>query len=68
MAEHDEGFVLTRFDTMMNAVRRKVAAPLMDTKLARFGVNWARKLCSVADDVRFGLLCDRDDCDGRRTI
>jgi len=55
MAEHDEGFVLTRFDTMMNAVRRKVAAPLMDTKLARFGVNWARS--SALWPMTFGLAC-----------
>ena len=30
MAEHDEGFVITRFDTMMNAVRRTVGAKALD--------------------------------------
>jgi NADH-quinone oxidoreductase subunit B len=55
MAEHQEGFLLTTFDSLMNAVRRNVAAPIMDTKLARFGVNWARK--SALWPMTFGLAC-----------
>ena len=55
MAEHEEGFLLTRFDSLMNAVRRNVAAPIMDTKLISFGVNWARK--SALWPMTFGLAC-----------
>src|SRR3954470_11881021 len=55
MSEHDEGFVLTRFDTLMNAVRRKVVAPVMDTKLVRYGVNWGRS--SAFWPTKFGLAC-----------
>jgi NADH-quinone oxidoreductase subunit B len=55
MAEHQEGFLLTTFDSLMNAVRRNVAAPIMDTKLMRFGVNWARK--SALWPMTFGLAC-----------
>jgi len=41
MAEHDEGFVLTTVDSITNFVRQKMAAPVMDSKLMQFGVNWA---------------------------
>jgi len=55
MAEHEEGFLLTRFDSLMNAVRRNVAAPFMNTKPITFGVNWARK--SALWPMTFGLAC-----------
>jgi NADH-quinone oxidoreductase subunit B len=55
MAEHEEGFLLTRFDSLMNAVRRNVAAPIMNTKPVSFGVNWARK--SALWPMTFGLAC-----------
>jgi NADH-quinone oxidoreductase subunit B len=55
MAEHEEGFLLTRFDSLMNAVRRNVAAPFMNTKPISFGVNWARK--SALWPMTFGLAC-----------
>jgi NADH-quinone oxidoreductase subunit B len=55
MAEHEEGFLLTRFDSLMNAVRRNVAAPIMNTKPITFGVNWARK--SALWPMTFGLAC-----------
>jgi NADH-quinone oxidoreductase subunit B len=55
MAEHEDGFLLTRFDSLMNAVRRNVAAPIMDTKLVSFGVNWARR--SALWPMTFGLAC-----------
>ena len=55
MAEHEEGFLLTRFDSLMNAVRRNVAAPIMNTKPISFGVNWARK--SALWPMTFGLAC-----------
>jgi len=51
MAEHDEGFVLTRVDSIMNAVRRTVGAKGMD--LAAPVVNWARK--SALWPMTFGL-------------
>jgi len=41
MAEHEDGFLLTRFDTLMNAVRRSVGAKAVD--MAAPVVNWARK-------------------------
>jgi NADH-quinone oxidoreductase subunit B len=55
MAEHEEGFLLTRFDSLMNAVRRNIAAPIMNTKPVSFGVNWARK--SALWPMTFGLAC-----------
>ena len=55
MAEHNEGFVLTTVDSITNFVRRKMVAPVLDTKLAQFGVNWARK--SAIWPMTFGLAC-----------
>jgi NADH-quinone oxidoreductase subunit B len=55
MAEHEEGFLLTRFDSLMNAIRRNIAAPIMNTKPVSFGVNWARK--SALWPMTFGLAC-----------
>src|SRR5207244_10071522 len=55
MAEQDEGFVLTTVDSITNFVRRKMVAPVLDTKLAQFGVNWARK--SAIWPMTFGLAC-----------
>ena len=40
MAEHDQGFVLTRFESLMNSVRRTVGARALD--LGAPVVNWAR--------------------------
>ena len=53
MAEHEEGFVLTRFDSLMNAVRRTVGAKAMD--IGAPVVNWARK--SALWPMTFGLAC-----------
>ena len=53
MAEHDEGFVLTRFDSLMNSVRRTVGAKAMD--IGAPVVNWARK--SALWPMTFGLAC-----------
>ncbi len=53
MAEHEEGFVLTRFDTLMNVVRRTVGAKAVD--MAAPVVNWARK--SAIWPMTFGLAC-----------
>jgi len=53
--EHNEGFVLTTVDSITNFVRRKMVAPVLDTKLAQFGVNWARK--SALWPMTFGLAC-----------
>src|SRR5438309_9809671 len=53
--EHNEGFVLTTVDSITNFVRRKMVAPVLDTKLAQFGVNWARK--SAIWPMPFGLAC-----------
>src|SRR5947209_18194572 len=53
--EHNEGFVLTTVDSITNFVRRKMVAPVLDTKLAQFGVNWARK--SAIWPMTFGLAC-----------
>jgi NADH-quinone oxidoreductase subunit B len=55
MAEHPEGIVLTTVDAIFNSLRRNVAAPALDTKLGRFGVNWARK--SALWPMTFGLAC-----------
>jgi NADH-quinone oxidoreductase B subunit len=55
MAEHDEGFVLTTVDSITNFVRQKMAAPVLDSKLMQFGVNWARK--SAIWPMTFGLAC-----------
>ena len=41
MAEHEEGFVLTTVDSIMNSVRRTVGAKAMD--ITAPVVNWARK-------------------------
>jgi len=53
MAEHDQGFVLTRFDLLMNSVRRTVGAKALD--LTAPVVNWARK--SALWPMTFGLAC-----------
>ena len=55
MAEHDQGFVLTRFDSLMNSVRRNIAAPILNTRPVTFGVNWARR--SALWPMTFGLAC-----------
>lgn len=55
MAEHEEGFVLTTFDSIMNAVRRNLAAPVVDSRPGQFVVNWARK--SAIWPMTFGLAC-----------
>ncbi len=53
MAEHQEGFVLTTVDSIMNSVRRSVGARTVD--LAAPVVNWARK--SALWPMTFGLAC-----------
>jgi NADH:ubiquinone oxidoreductase subunit B-like Fe-S oxidoreductase len=53
MAEHDQGFVLTRFDSLMNSVRRTVGAKALD--ITGPVVNWARK--SALWPMTFGLAC-----------
>lgn len=53
MAEHQEGFVLTTVDSIMNSVRRKVGAKAID--LGAPVVNWARK--SALWPMTFGLAC-----------
>ena len=53
MAEHEEGFVLTTVDSMMNSIRRSVGAKAVD--MAAPVVNWARK--SALWPMTFGLAC-----------
>jgi len=53
MAEHQEGFVLTTVDSIMNSVRRNVVAKALD--LGAPVVNWARK--SALWPMTFGLAC-----------
>ncbi|HLL70597.1 MAG TPA: NADH-quinone oxidoreductase subunit B family protein [Pyrinomonadaceae bacterium] len=55
MAEHPEGIVLTTVDAIFNALRRNVAAPVMDVGAVRNTVNWARK--SALWPMTFGLAC-----------
>jgi NADH-quinone oxidoreductase subunit B len=55
MAEHEEGFVLTTVDSLMNSIRRKVVAPMVDSKVGQFSINWARK--SALWPMTFGLAC-----------
>src|SRR5258708_34944345 len=53
MAEHEEGFVLTTVDSIMNSLRRTAGAKALD--LAAPVVNWARK--SALWPMTFGLAC-----------
>jgi NADH:ubiquinone oxidoreductase subunit B-like Fe-S oxidoreductase len=53
MAEHEEGFVLTTVDSIMNSIRRSVGAKTVD--IAAPVVNWARK--SALWPMTFGLAC-----------
>jgi len=53
MAEHEEGFVLTTVDSIMNSIRRTVGAKTVD--IAAPVVNWARK--SALWPMTFGLAC-----------
>src|SRR4029078_712191 len=53
MAKHEEGFVLTTVDSIMNSIRRTVGAKTVD--IAEPVVNWARK--SALWRMSFGLRC-----------
>jgi NADH-quinone oxidoreductase subunit B len=55
MAEHPEGIVLTTVDAIFNALRRNVAAPVMNVAPVKNTVNWARK--SALWPMTFGLAC-----------
>ena len=55
MAEHPDGIVLTTVDAIFNALRRNVAAPVMNVGAVKDTVNWARK--SALWPMTFGLAC-----------
>ena len=65
MAEHEEGFVLTTVDSIMNSLRRTVGAKAGS---GGAGGQLGAQVRAVADDFRSGVLRDRDDGHGRRTF